>query len=114
MSRPTYLSLTAAGSTPWQQANWNAQPFDLTVSVNVTGSVTYSVEYTYDDIFGLPNPSSWSPTAVNPSVWTDPILSGATTDGETTFDNPISAWRVTYSRGSGSLAIVGIQAGIVG
>lgn len=114
MARPVYLSLDAAGSTPWQMANYNAQPFELTIAVSVTGTVNYSVEYSYDDIFGLPDPSSWSPTTPNPTVWTDPVLASVTTSGETTFDNPIQLWRVTFNSGSGSLAIVGIQAGIVG
>lgn len=114
MSRPVNLSLTAPGSTPWQLANYDAQPFQLTIAVAVTGTVNYKVEYTYDDVMGLPNPSSWSPTTPNPTVWTDPILNGATASGETTFDNPIQAWRVTLSSGAGSLAIVGIQAGVVG
>lgn len=114
MSRPIYLSLTAPGSTPWQQANFNAQPFQLTIAVAATGVVNYDVEYSYDDIFGLPNPSSWSPTTPNPTVWTDPILDGATASGETTFDNPINCWRVTLNSGAGSLAIAAIQAGITG
>ena len=114
MSRPIYKSLTAPGSTSWEQANFDAQPFQLTISVTVTGTVDYDVEYTYDDVFGLPNPSSWSPTAVNPTVLNDPILVGATTSGETTFDNPINAWRVTLNSGSGSLAIAAIQSGITG
>lgn len=114
MSRPIYKTLSAEGSTSWELGNWNAQPFQLTISVQVTGSVTYSVEYTYDDVFGLPNPSSWSPTTPNPTVLTDPILDSVSTSGETTFDNPIAAWRVTYESGSGSLAIAAIQAGITG
>lgn len=116
MSRPvTALTLAAPGSTPWQLVNYEAQPVNVSIAVVVTGTCTYSVEYTYDDVEGLPDPSSWSPTAPNPVVFTDPILSGATATGETTFDNPIQAWRVTMAGGStGSLAIKSIQAGVRG
>lgn len=116
--RPVYLTLSDASggakSTPWQLANYNAQPFELTIAVAVTGTVDYDVQYTYDDIMGLPNPSSYSPTVPNPTVWTDPVLDGATASGETTFDNPIVAWRCTLNTGTGSLAIAAVQAGIIG
>jgi hypothetical protein len=115
MSRPVTLTLAAPGSTPWQLVNYEAQPVNLTIAVQVTGSVTYSVEYTYSDIMGLPNPSSWSPTVPNPISYTDPVLDSATATGETTFTLPIQAWRVTLGDGStGSLVIQAIQAGIRG
>lgn len=114
MSRPVYLSLTAPGATPAQLANYDAQPFQLTIAVNVTGVVNYTVQYTYDDIMGLPNSSSWSPTTPNPTWLNDPILAAVSVSGETTFNDPIQAWRVVLNSGAGSLSIVGIQAGIRG
>lgn len=114
MARPVYLTLTGAGSTDAQLANYNAQPFQLTISVVVTGTVNYTVQVTYDDVMGLPDPSSWSPTTPSPTWLDDPILASVTSTGETTYNDPIQAWRVTMNSGTGSLAITGIQAGVRG
>ena len=118
MARPVYLTLSDASggakNTAAQLANYNAQPFQLTIDVQVTGTVSYTVYTTMDDVMGLPNPSSYSPTIPNPTWIADPILSGATASGATTYHDPIQAWKVTLANGTGSLAITGIQAGVRG
>jgi len=118
MGRPVYLTLSDASGgakqTPAQLANYNAQPFQLTISVKVTGTVNYTVQTTFNDVMGLPNPSSWSPTTPNPTWIDDPVLAAATATGETTYGFPIQAWRVVLNSGTGSLAIAAIQAGIIG
>lgn len=102
------------GDIPAQLVNYEAQPVNLSIAVVVTGTVTYSVQYTYDDIMGLPNPSSYSPTIPNPVWFNDPTLVSYTATGDTTFNDPIQAWRVSVLTGTGSLAIKSIQAGIRG
>lgn len=118
MARPVYLTLSDASGgakhTTAQLANYNAQPFQLTIDVEVTGTVNYTVETTMNDIMGLPNPSSYSPTTPNPTWTADPVLASATSSGATTYNDPIQAWRVTLNSGTGSLAITGIQAGVRG
>lgn len=114
MGRPIYITLAAPGSTTAQLVNFNAQPVNLSIAVVVTGTANYTVQYTYDDIMGLPDPYSWSPTTPSPVWFNDPILAATTTTADTTFNDPIQAWRVTLNSGSGSLAIKAIQAGIRG
>lgn len=114
MALPVRYTLAAPGSTPWTLVNIHAQPVNQTVAVIVTGTVNYSIEYTYDDIMGAPNPSSWTFVApATPTAWQSTVT-GATGSNEVTFNDPITAWRVTLNSGSGSLAITGIQAGIRG
>lgn len=103
------------GSTQWFQVDWDLDPSNLTVSVDVTGTLNYTVQYTYDDIMGEYSASSgqWQnnfPT----KIYDDAVLAAQTADGETTYDNPINAWRVTINSGTGTAAITGIQAGVGG
>lgn len=118
MSRPVYLTLSDASGgaqyTPAQMVNYEAQPVSLTIAVIVTGTVNYTVQHTYDDIMGLPDPSSWSPTTPDPTWIDDATLASKTATGETTYNDPILAWRVVLASGSGSLAIKAIQSAIRG
>lgn len=109
------VGTNGVGSTPWQMVDTNLDPMSLVVSVDVTGTVNYTVQYTYSDIMGAYDAANgqWA-NAATPVAWNDPILASVTSDGETTYNNPITAWRVVINSGSGSLAIVGIQAGVGG
>lgn len=107
------VGTNSVGSTPWFLVDWNLDPSNLTIAVDVVGSVNYTVQYTYDDIMGQTNGANWVdgyPT----KIWPDPILAAASADGETTYDNPVTAWRVQINSGTGSLRIAGIQAGVGG
>lgn len=109
------VGTNTTGSTPWQQVNWNLPVQHLSVNVDVTGTVTYSLEYTYDDVSGSYDPVSgvWNNAALSTlQVLTDTLMSAKTADSETTFDEPISAWRITITAGTGSIAVTGIQSGI--
>lgn len=109
------VGTNGVGSTNWHAVDTDLDPSQLSVAVDVTGTVNYTVQYTYDDIMGQYSPSSgsWADAAVT-KIWDDAVLAAATADGETTYTNPISAWRVTINSGTGSLAITGIQSGVGG
>lgn len=116
------VGTNGTGSSEWVsddilRSNWN-----LAVWVTiVSGSVTYTVEHTPDDVnTPLPTlttkpqqfstePRSFSP----PGAWPDPTLNGATTSGVTTFiGQPIMAHRLTITNGTGQAVMQSIQSGI--
>lgn len=109
------VGTNGVGSTHWVMLDYDLDPTQQTIAVDVTGTVNYTVQYTYDDIMGAYAPSSgqWANASVT-KIWDDSVLAAATADGETAYDNPISAWRVTINSGTGSLAITGIQSGVGG
>ena len=112
--QPIYVSQTGAGSTRWVSVSTHMTPMNLSIAATVTGTVDFTVEYTYDDYWTWDNPGAAVLTSRTPTVWPDTVLVGATASGETTFNNPITAWRLTVNSGSGTVAGVGIQAGIAG
>lgn len=107
------VGTNGVGSTQWFLVDWNLDPSNLTIAVDVVGTVNYTVQYTYDDIMGEYSGGNWTDSYPT-KIWDDSILVSSTTDGETTFDNPIVAWRVKINSGTGSARIVGIQAGVGG
>lgn len=97
------------GSTQWFLPDFYLTPLNLSIGVVVTGSVNYTVQYTYDNYWTL-TPGLTQATV--PTTWNDPTLAAVTTTGDTTYTNPITGWRVLINSGTGSLAIKGIQAGM--
>jgi hypothetical protein len=109
------VGTNGVGATPWISFDFEKHPVPFSLAVTVTGTVNYTVQYTYDDL------NSWQPYIRNPNdaspiltTWNDPVLVAATASGETTFDNPITGWRIQINSGTGSIAAVGIQAGLQG
>lgn len=107
------VGTSGVGATQWVNSNYHNVPVNWSIAVVVTGTVNYTVQYTYDDFWtAYPNNNSTATTI--PTPWDDPILAAVTTTGDTTFSFPITGWRVQINSGTGSLAITGIQAGIRG
>lgn len=90
------------GVTRWINYNLHAQPFNVINAVDVTGTVNYTVQYTYDSLDGVDK------------IWNDPILASQTADGETTYSFPIAGSRILVNSGTGEVELTAIQAGIVG
>lgn len=108
------VGTNGVGSTPWQTVNRNISPVNISIGVVVSGTVNFTVEYTYD------NPqdqiqSNFPPNTIKvPTAWALSALTSksAATDG--TINDPIAAWRLTInsSTAPGSATATGIQAGI--
>lgn len=101
-------SVTGAGSTTPIPVDTYICPTNIGVGVKITGSVTYTVQHTFDDVFAAdfnPATATW---------YNHPTLTGsANLDGNYAF--PVTAIRVTNAGGStGTTAITVIQSGLVG
>lgn len=118
------VGTNGTGSTVWvvddfERANWN-----LVVAVSiVSGSVTYTVEHTYDDpndvgtsLTAAPQQFSMEPASyIPPLAWPDTTLNALSVNGETTFPGqPIFAHRLTITNGTGQAVMQSIQGGNAG
>lgn len=106
MGKPTYVSQTGAGSSPWILINYHGQPVNTIAAVDVTGVVNYTVEFTFDDILTVGAPA--------PVVWSDPALASKTTNQWGYMNEPYTAVRLTVNSGAGTARMAIIQAGIKG
>lgn len=110
------VGTNGVGSSRWLFLNYNAQPFQVGVQVVVVGTVTYTVEWTSDPLFGHYSPGIgvvWN-TPATPVAFADSILTGAAANGEASRTAPCRAVRVTVNSGTGTVSAHVIQAGVVG
>ena len=101
--RQQVVSKTGVGSSTIIPMNLDSTPFNVGFGVVVTGTVTYTVQHTFD------NP--W--TTATP-VWFDhPTVQGIISlnaDGNYAF--PVAAVKVAVTAGAGTATLTVIQAGI--
>ena len=80
-------------------------PFNVAVSVVVTGTATYTVQYTFDDVFA----SNYSAASGN---WTHhPSQTAQTATKDSNVAYPVSGLRIRQTAGTGSVRCTFIQAG---
>lgn len=107
------VGTNGVGATAWQLIDNYLDPTNARISIDVVGTVNYTLQYTDDDIMGSWNGGLWVqgyPT----KIWDDPIVAAVTTDQVAVQSNPAGAWRVQINSGTGTLRIVGTQAGVGG
>lgn len=81
-------------------------PFNTTLSVTVTGTANYTVQYTFDNV----QAAGWTPGTGN---WVDhPSLTTQTATKDSNLAYPAVAVRIVQNSGSGSVRFTVIQAGI--
>ena len=104
--RRIVLSKTGAGASDVSPMNLNTSPFNIGFAVLVTGTVNYTVQHTFDDVF-LPtfNPST--------AVWFDhPTIASQSTNKDGNYAFPVTAIRLLVNSGGGTAALILLQAGI--
>lgn len=95
------VSKTGAGSSSALVINTNISPVNLGFAVVVTGTVTYSVQHTYDD------------PAVGFTTWfSHATVVGQTATAEGNYAFPVTGVKVLVTAGSGTAAMSLTQAGI--
>ena len=97
------VSKTGTGSSSSLVMNTNISPFNVGFGVVATGTVTYTVQHTFDNPWETASP-----------VWFDhPTVAGIISlnaDGNYAF--PVAAIKVAVTAGAGTAALTVIQAGI--
>ncbi len=107
---------SAVGSSPWFCMDMARQKFEVRIACNPIGTVTYTVEHTYDDPNWITTP--WNTTVeansdVPPTVWKHPTLQNQTVAAEGNYDEgSIFAMRLTTNSGTGTVKFWAIQSGI--
>jgi hypothetical protein len=86
--------------------NVNTSPFNVGFGVTVSGTITFTVQHTFDDV--------WSPT-FNPATATwypHAVVANATASTDGNYAFPVTAIRITGTAGAGTATLRLIQAGI--
>ena len=104
--RPVNFTLTGSNTSNPIPLDYLISPFQVSIGVGpVTGTVSYTLQYTYDDVFA----SGYSAGSGN--WFTNSLMSGLTAAGDTIMNaGPVRAIRIA-NVGSGSLVVNIVQAG---
>lgn len=101
------VTISASGSPVASNVyavNTSITPTNLGLAAIVTGTITYKVQYTFDDVYS----TSFSPSTAN---WFDhPTLTGSAS-ANSNIAYPVTGVRVTTSAGTGSVSLTIVQGG---
>lgn len=103
--RPVVISVSGSPSASnVYVVNNMITPTNIGLAVIVTGTITYKVQYTFDNVFD----SAFNPTTAN---WFDhPTLAGSAS-ANSNIAYPVTGIRITSSAGTGSAALSIVQGG---
>lgn len=111
------IGTNGVGSTPWFVANHLLRPYNAAISgglqppISGSPSVTWQVEYTYDDPNNLP------PGAVFPAIFLQSIIGSVTTTSAATakdgsINDPVAGIRFTITAGTSAFQGTILEAGL--
>jgi len=103
--RPIVLKTYGVSTSSPSVMDHYISPFNVGLGVVVTGSATFTVQHTFDDVF---NPS------VTPTWFSHPTLAGLSASADGNYAFPVTAIRLNQSAGAGSAVLTVIQAGMPG
>jgi archaellum component FlaF (FlaF/FlaG flagellin family) len=89
-------TVSGVGTSPTLPMDYRAQVFNIGFGCEVTGTVTFSVQHTFDDIY---NP------AITPVWFNHAVVNGATANTDGNYAFPIAAMRLNVTAGTGSVTI---------
>lgn len=103
--RPQIFVASILGVTPWLPVNFQIVPFSLAVAAVVSGTATYTVEHTLDDVLNGQIPTG---------VFSQAGLTAQTTSKEGVYNTPITAVRLNVSAIAGSVSLTLLQGSTTG
>lgn len=106
MARPFRVTASASGSPGYWVPDLDRDPFNIGIGVTVNGTLTYNIEYTFDDTSSPtfnPATATWTPLST---------LTGKTATADSNIAYPVTGIRINVtSYTSGSAVATFIQAG---
>jgi len=103
--RPAVYSITGVTASGVYAPDHYISPFNVALGVTVSGTVTYTVQYTFDDVFA----AGFNPATAN---WVDhPSLTAQTGSKDSNIAYPVQGIRLNVTAGTGTTRLTIIQAG---
>lgn len=98
--RPTSVTVSSAASSAAIPVNYHENGFGIGLGLVISGTGTYKVQHTFDNI---------QDSTVTPTWFDHPVVTGKTTSTDGNYAFPIRAVRLTctaYTSGAGTLTII--------
>lgn len=103
--RPVVVSKTGTGSSSVVPLDHYQSPFNVGFGVVVSGTVNYTVQHTFDDIFDA---------SVTPVWFSHPTIASLAANADGNYAFPVRAVKVLVNSGAGTATMTVIQAGMPG
>lgn len=103
--RPIVVSKTGAGSSSAVPMDHYQSPFNVGFGVVVSGTVNYTVQHTFDDIFD---------SSVTPVWFSHPTVAGLAVNADGNYAFPVTAIKLLVNSGAGTATLTLVQAGMPG
>jgi hypothetical protein len=103
--RPITISKTGAGSSTIAPLDTYQNPFNVGFDVVVSGTVNYTIQHTFDDIFN---------SAVTPVWFNHPTVFSQSANADGNYAFPVRGIKVLVNSGAGTATATIIQAGMPG
>jgi len=104
--RPIVLSIVGATNSPVSPMNINTSPFNVGFEVVVTGTINYTIQHTFDNVWS----SEFDPSTAN---WFDhPTIAAQSTSKDGNYAFPVAAICIKGNSGGGTATLTLLQAGI--
>jgi hypothetical protein len=104
--RPVTISQTGIGNSAVVIPDYMLNPFNIGVAVRVTGTVTYTVEHTSDDVFA----ATFNPATATWFAHT--TLTSLSANAVSNYAFAVRGIRVTVTAGSGTASLTIVQSGV--
>jgi hypothetical protein len=102
--RPTSITVSSAASSAWIPVNYRQNSFLVGVGVVVpSGTLTYKVQHTYDDIFD---------SSVTPVAFDHATITGKSANFEGSYTSPVRAIRLTVTAYTDGSAVMTLLQGV--
>lgn len=98
--RPQIISITGTGQTAWIPLDYKQNPFNVGFGVVVSGTVTYDIEHTFDNVL--------EPGTV-PTAFKHASLVSQTANKDGNYAFPIMAIRINNTAGTGTTTATILQ-----
>ena len=96
---------TGVGSSNLLVTDTYISPFNVGFGVVATGTVTYTVQHTFDNVFD---------STITPVWFSHPTIAAKSDNQDGNYAFPVSAIKVLVTAGAGTAKMTMIQAGLVG
>lgn len=99
--RPTSVTVSSQAASAWIPLDYKQSPFNVSIAVEVTGTLTYTVQHTFDNVLAGETATAWDTTDANL------VAETASQDGAIT--SPVTAVRLNvtaFTSGSATMKVL--------
>lgn len=100
MANPSVITQTGTGASAWIPVDNTQNAFAIGFGCVVSGTVTYDVQHTFDNVFD---------SSITPTAFTHATVTGKTANQDGNYAFPIRAMRLNVTAGTGSVTITILQ-----